>query len=271
MAWIESHQELANHPKTKRLARALGISRVQVIGHLHMLWWWALDYAQDGNLNGYSNEDLADAAMWEGDPDQFVAALIGCGINNGAGFLEIDSDNNLLLHDWYEYAGKLIERRKANAQRMREKRAAHVQNTCSARAPATVPNSTVQNHIYMSANAESASADSAINDLVNEVFAHYKAKILPNAKLTPQARKKLTARLKEFSVEQIKEGMDNFSRDYFSMENNAHRGLAWWCHSEDRVLGYINLKPKPKPEPSGNNRYQLEPNRPPPVSEVCKW
>ena len=54
MAWIESHQELANHPKTKRFKRALGISTPQAIGHLHLLWWWALDYAQDGSLAAFS-------------------------------------------------------------------------------------------------------------------------------------------------------------------------------------------------------------------------
>ena len=36
MAWIEAHQELRNHPKTKKAARLLGISRPQMIGHLFL-------------------------------------------------------------------------------------------------------------------------------------------------------------------------------------------------------------------------------------------
>jgi len=40
--YIQSHEEIATHPKTRRLARALGISLPTVIGHLHLLWWWCL-------------------------------------------------------------------------------------------------------------------------------------------------------------------------------------------------------------------------------------
>lgn len=50
MAWLRSHQELARHPKVKRLSRQLNISLPQAIGHLHLLWWWCMDYAQDGDL-----------------------------------------------------------------------------------------------------------------------------------------------------------------------------------------------------------------------------
>jgi len=45
MAWIESNQELARHPKAKKAARMLGISVPAVVGHLHFLWWWCLEYA----------------------------------------------------------------------------------------------------------------------------------------------------------------------------------------------------------------------------------
>ena len=50
MAWIKSQQVLREHPKLKRLARRLEVSVPAALGHLHMLWWWALDYAQDGDL-----------------------------------------------------------------------------------------------------------------------------------------------------------------------------------------------------------------------------
>jgi hypothetical protein len=68
MAWIESHQSLGRHPKTKAAARALDISRVQLVGHLHYLWWWALDFAEDGDLSGIDPDDIAEEAMWDGDP-----------------------------------------------------------------------------------------------------------------------------------------------------------------------------------------------------------
>lgn len=121
MAWIESHQELGAHPKTKRLARMLNVSLVTTVGHLQFLWWWALNYAQDGSLENYDNCDIADAAGWEGDPDLFVDALLHCGGSN-PGFLDYDDNGMLRVHDWHDYAGRLIDKRKANTERKRMSR-----------------------------------------------------------------------------------------------------------------------------------------------------
>ena len=122
MAWIESHQSLKDHPKTKRAARKLGIGVPALIGHLHCLWWWALDYAQEGSLAGYDDEDIAEAAMWEGDAHTFVEALVDCGPGEHIGFLEAGDDGALFVHDWQVYAGKLVERRQADAARKRSER-----------------------------------------------------------------------------------------------------------------------------------------------------
>ena len=106
MAWIESHQQMKDHPKTKRLAKLLGISIPTAIGHMHCLWYWALEYAQDGNLTDFTPDEIAEAALWGGSAQAFVDALIGCGVGGGAGFLDGDP---LRVHDWYDYAGKLLE------------------------------------------------------------------------------------------------------------------------------------------------------------------
>lgn len=117
--WIESHQSLRKHPKVVRAARALSISRVTLIGHLHCLWWWALDYAQDGNLSAFAPEDIAEAAEWEGVPQDFIRALLEAArIGDKPGLLEY-LDGALCIHDWWDYAGKLIDKRKADAERKR--------------------------------------------------------------------------------------------------------------------------------------------------------
>ncbi len=100
MAWIESHQSLANHRKTRALSRLLKKDRPTVIGHLHLVWWWCLDNAQDGNLTGINHEDLADAAMWKGNPEVFFQALMD------AGFIDKDTKT---LHDWMEYQGNYVD------------------------------------------------------------------------------------------------------------------------------------------------------------------
>ena len=114
-AWIESHQTLVRHPKTMRLARSLGVSVPTAIGHLHCLWWWALEYAQDGELTEFEPEDIASASLWEGDAQAFVSALIeSCFLDH--------ADTALYIHDWHDYAGKLIEKRKSDAERKRQSR-----------------------------------------------------------------------------------------------------------------------------------------------------
>ena len=112
MAWIESHQELWRHPKTKKLARLLAVSVPTAIGHLHGIWYWALDFAQDGDLRRYDPEEIADAALWEGEPVRFIEALVA------AGYLD-QTDNGLTIHDWYDYAGRLIEQREARREQDR--------------------------------------------------------------------------------------------------------------------------------------------------------
>lgn len=124
MAWIESHQTLLNHPKTRRAARLLDIQRVHLVGHLHALWWWAMDYAPSGSLAGFDPADIADVMEWEGDPNALVDALVTCGIGDGAGFLELDDAGELAIHDWDAYAGKLIDKRTRDAARKRSERQA---------------------------------------------------------------------------------------------------------------------------------------------------
>lgn len=123
MAYVEAHAGLRDHLKTKKVARLLGIPKVQVIGHLLCLWWWCQEYAQDGDLSSFDAADIADAAEYEGNPQAFVNALLDCGVKGGAGFLHRNSDGALLVNDWYQYGGKLFVQRAQSAERMRNYRA----------------------------------------------------------------------------------------------------------------------------------------------------
>ena len=139
MAWIESHQELGTHRKLMRLCTLMNIDDLRAVGILHFLWWWALDNAPDGNLTGLTDKEIALACHWKGKTSLLTESL------QSAGW--IDKSNELAqLHDWEDYAGKLIAKRVQNRQRMRDARAELVQNTDNARAGATVPNRTVPNN-----------------------------------------------------------------------------------------------------------------------------
>jgi hypothetical protein len=121
VAWIPSFQELADHPKTRKLCRLLQVSRPAVVGHLHMLWWWALDYTDDGYIGKYEAADIADAVMWDGDPQQLLDALIA------SGFV----DEDLQIHDWQDYQGRILAKREQNRERQKRFRESRVSDTSS--------------------------------------------------------------------------------------------------------------------------------------------
>jgi len=122
MAWIPANQEIADHPKRRMLSRHLGINTNETIGLLMQLWWWTLSYSQEGDLSRFKPQSIADGCGWEGDPDTLIEALTGCGYEDGTGFLDRLEDGRLVVHDWDDYAGRLVDKRKANAERQQKSR-----------------------------------------------------------------------------------------------------------------------------------------------------
>ena len=114
MAWIKSDQSLAEHPKLKLLAKDLGISEVEALGHLHLLWYWTLEYAEDGHVKYI--ELLPEAMKWTGDTDKLVNALIK------RGFLDQEIDGTYWVHDWLDYSGAYYEKKLYNRIKKQESR-----------------------------------------------------------------------------------------------------------------------------------------------------
>ncbi len=140
MAWIESHQTLREHPKVLRLAAELQITRAQTIGHLHMLWWWCMDYAPNGDVSKFGPQELAIASDWRGDPVTLCNALVTNGWLEGS-----------KLHDWESFSWRFQEmqtkkhfEREATRLRVRNwrKRNANVTVTDTPCNAPTVPNLT---------------------------------------------------------------------------------------------------------------------------------
>jgi hypothetical protein len=102
--WIESHTELNQHPKVIRLCDKLKKSLPEILGHLHLLWWWTATYRITGYLTNITNYEIASASGWKEDPDLFVNALIS--------ERWIDRKRKgLYVHDWHIYCGNLIKKR----------------------------------------------------------------------------------------------------------------------------------------------------------------
>lgn len=118
MAWIQVHQHLKDHRKLLAAADELDIEPPHMLGLLISFWLWALDNAPRGNLENISDRMISRAAQWNGEPADFVSSMIN------AGFLDEEKPGELLIHDWQEFTGKLIDQREAEKHRSRRRRAA---------------------------------------------------------------------------------------------------------------------------------------------------
>lgn len=227
MAWIESHQELGAHPKTRKLATMLGIHRMQVVGHLHALWWWALDYAEDGDLSQYDAADVALGAEWDGDPDEFVGALIDCGPGDKSGFLEAD----MLLHDWHDYAGKLVERRRKDRERKAQARGQSTDR------PADVPRTgqgSPRSGVRTQPNPTVPTSPNGDGALFEAFFEFWQGRPYDSgASLTKSERGRLNQAVKEAHDAGIDPGEvsrrgERYRRDWPAMERTPQALLLHW-------------------------------------------
>lgn len=112
MAWIESHQDLEEHPKILMLCNKTGWNLDEAIGKLHRLWWWALKYAEDGDLSKYEPSQFLVRLNSKLAPEKLYEVL------QKANFIE----KNGLLHDWLDYAGRYLtsKYRTANPKKLKE-------------------------------------------------------------------------------------------------------------------------------------------------------
>ena len=117
MAWVSVHQQIRDHRKTRELFRLMEISRAEAIGTLVLIWTWAVDNcAQDGEILSATEDDIAAAAYWSGDPHVLYKALVDTHW--------IDEINSkMYLHDWYDFNKPFydnIAKREKDRQRKRE-------------------------------------------------------------------------------------------------------------------------------------------------------
>jgi DnaD/phage-associated family protein len=112
LAWIEVHQHLKEHRKTRKFKNLMGITRAQAIGHLIMLWLWGIDNTDDhGIIMDADYDDIAIACDYHEDSQLIVSALIT------AGFLEKEGKGEkLVIHDFEDYIGRLREQKKRHRE-----------------------------------------------------------------------------------------------------------------------------------------------------------
>lgn len=95
----------SRHPKMKRLARELSISRHEATGIMVDLWEWAGDYATDGAIGRHDNYAIADGVEYQGDADSLVEALVK------SGWVDRCADHRLCIHDWASGCDQWVKRK----------------------------------------------------------------------------------------------------------------------------------------------------------------
>ena len=139
MAWIEVHTNLPRHPKTMQLQERLHMKTPTAIGHLCLLWTWALENAPDGRLSRMDARALAKICQVPARrAEEFLEALLACG------FLDRD-EQGLMIHDWESYAGRYNEQRWKHAQRQKEYRQRVAERQARDGNVTPLPNHTIPN------------------------------------------------------------------------------------------------------------------------------
>lgn len=118
--YVQSATELADHWKVDLVAEALQISYAQVVGHLHLLWWFAANATKEsqdvGDLSRFTPIQIERRIKWPGEPGQLFDALVM------AGWIDV-GEHGKTVHDWAEHSGAGVVRLLSKAARMREYRA----------------------------------------------------------------------------------------------------------------------------------------------------
>ena len=150
-----------SNPRVLYVARSLLAGDTEkLLGHMHRLWTWAFDHQEDGDLSALSDREIGQLANWphQRDRKKFVHELISTGLlvlRSSAGHavvlpdfssgvdgptVDLGSDvgraevelrstyapaavgQRLVIHDWQDYVGAIIDERKRDRRRKQDKR-----------------------------------------------------------------------------------------------------------------------------------------------------
>lgn len=77
---------------------------------------------------------------------------------------------------------------------------------------------------------------------VERIFKVYCDKIHRKARLTKTGINKIKTRLKSFSLEELLDAIEKFSKNKWRMDNNSNNGVAWFFRSDEQIAIFLALK-----------------------------
>ncbi len=94
-----------DHPKTRRLAKLLGVPLFSAVGVLECLWHFTARHAIRGDIGRWSDAEIADRVDWSAeDVERLIAALVD------AGWLDRADVHRLIVHDWHDHCDESVRK-----------------------------------------------------------------------------------------------------------------------------------------------------------------
>lgn len=81
------------------------------------------------------------------------------------------------------------------------------------------------------------------NNEISNIYAFFKEKINPDARLTEKAKTHIKSRLKVYSEDELKHALLNFTSSKWWVERNGKRELAWFFDSDDKIERLKGIQP----------------------------
>ena len=215
MAWIEYHTALRDHWKIKRLSVLLEVEYITALGAISCLWLWAAEYAQDGDMSRFSDDEIRHATLCN-NSKMTREALKNCEL--------INSKNK--INDWNKHGLKLLEaRRKRQREYVRRLRRHDVDST------PTIPNQ--PNLTNLTNKDMSFSFDFVYNQYPSKTGKKAAERYFKSSVKTEQDFKDIQAALKNYiASERVKKGFIQNASTWF---NNWRD----WINYQDPLKGGV--------------------------------
>ena len=110
--WIKMRANLGGDPAVNAMARTLKLDTFSVVGRLHVLWAWADQHTDDGQLPLTEPEDIDAVVCKRGFADEMLRV----------GWLEVMETGGVIIPNWFRHNGDSAKKRAMDMERQRAKR-----------------------------------------------------------------------------------------------------------------------------------------------------
>ena len=226
--WIKVEDVMPDKPEVSLLAEDLGIPHDEVVGKLVRFWIWADQQSVDGNALSVTEAFVDRITFCVG----FTKSL------EKVGWIKVRKDG-FCIPNFKRHNGKSAKTRALAKERMQRKRDA---DAVTKSAPEKRREEKIKEESKDTCPPLEGSSSADVNTFVEA----YHQKINSKSKLTSKAKDKIKSRLQDSGLPQMLQAVDSVSQDSWKMENMKSHGfgIAWFCHSEDRIDTYANLEPR---------------------------